>query len=389
MRAARNRAARKRGAPLPEQPRSAQEATAKMSDGWPFEESLDHIIDPSSWSVTTELNAALPQVAARMRELQVTREPSETELPLTLAALTRLIRQHWPTPAVESLAERDATSVTFRWLNFLFIIHNNLFVEQHRTTPEGAAIVSDLWPNTNVATRTLERILQRGLEGNPVKFPAVDEEGARALIDAQPDTPNLFWRGSRLGLGQIGLCARHARMWPQELGPLRLCLLTPQLLADLASSSAPTIQSAAREIYEWHANKRPRGCSGCHYESEYRNLSPFHGIDPVGPDLPSHGRDDGRGPLSRPAYGQPLVVLSDDPALLPFTCDRCGSVKPRLQGTPCEGCGRGVCLSCVGEDPKCPNCKLCALCGAEDGESHDQGLHDKYAPARRGEGDDY
>ena len=353
-----------------------------MSDGWPFDESLERILDPSTWNVTTEVHAAPPQLAARMRAAQVTRAQSETAVPLTTGALTNLVREHWPSPAVESLAHRDEHSVTFRWLNFLFVVHDNLFVEQHRTTPEGAAIRSDLWPNTNVATRTLERILQRALEGNPVRFAALDEEGARALIESEPDTPNLFWRGSRVGLGQIGLCARHARQWPQELGPLRLCVLTPPLLADLASSSAPTIQSAAREIYEWHANKRPRGCRGCHYEAEYRNLSPFHGIDPVGPDLPSHGRDDGRGPLSRPAYGQPLVILSDDPALLPFTCERCGSVKPRLQGTPCEGCGRGICLSCVGEDPQCPHCRLCALCGAESGAEHDRNLHDKVGPTK-------
>jgi hypothetical protein len=346
-----------------------------MSDGWPFDESLERILDPSTWNVTTEVHAVPPQLAAKMRAAQVTGAQSETAVPLTTGALTNLVREHWPSPAVVSLAHRDEHSITFRWLNFLFVVHDNLFVEQHRTTPEGAAIRSDLWPNTNVATRTLERILQRALEGNPVRFAALDEEGARSLIESDPDTPNLFWRGSRVGLGQIGLCARHARQWPQELGPLRLCVLTPQILADLASSSAATIQSAARELYEWHANKMPRGCRGCHYEAEYRTLSPYHGIDPVGPALPGHGRDDGRGPLAHAVYGQPLVVLGDDPALLPFTCERCGSVKPRIQGTPCEGCGRGCCLACADEGSRCPNCRLCVFCGAAEGEPHDQARH--------------
>lgn len=346
-----------------------------MSDRWPFDETLDRILNLDTWTETTEVHAAPPHLAARMREAGVTRAQSETAIPLTTGALTRVIRDHWPAPAVESLTERDTTSVTFRWLNFLFVVYDNLFVEQYRTTPEGAAIHSDLWPNTNVATRTFERILQRGLEGNPVRYAALDEEGARARIESQPDTPNLFWRGSRVGLGQIGLCARHARLWPQELGPLRLCLFTPQLLADLANSSAATIQSAARSIYEWHAGKRPRGCRGCRYEQEYRSLSPYHGLDRVGPDLPGHGRDDGRGPLAHAVYGQPLVVLSDDPALQPFTCERCQSVKPRTQGTPCEGCGKGSCLVCVGENPRCEHCGLCTLCGASEGEQHDPARH--------------
>ncbi len=348
-----------------------------MTDRWPFDESLAQILDPSTWIETTELHAAPPQVAARMRELQVTREPSETGVTLTLTALKRVIREYWPAPAVESLADRDETSATFRWLNYLFVVHTNLYVLQFRTTPEGDAIVSDLWPNTNVATRTMERILRRGLESKPVRFPAIDSDSARALIEAHPDTPQLYWRGSRLGLGQIGLCARHARLWPEELGPLRLCLLTPQLLTDLASSSAATVTSAARYIYEWHSGKTPRGCRGCRYEREFKSLGAYHGLSRVGPNLPGHGRDDGRGPFAQPVYGQPLVVLGDDPALLPFSCEHCASVKPRTQGTPCEGCGKGMCLSCAGENTQCPNCSLCVLCGADAGEPHDQPRHEK------------
>lgn len=346
-----------------------------MSDGWPFDESLEQILDLSTWSVTTEVYAAPPELAAKMRAANVIRAQSETAIPLTTGALTRLISEHWPSPAAERLAALDERCVTFRWLNFLFVVYDNLYIEQHQITLGGVAIRSDLWPKTNAATRTFERILQRGLEGNPVKISAVDEEGARALIEAEPDTANLYWRGSRVGHGEIGLCARHARQWPEELGPLRLCVFTPQLLAHLASSSAATIRSAARDIFEWYSGRRPRGCRGCRYEQEYRSLGPYHGLDRVGPDLPGHGRDDGRGPLAHAVYGQPLVVISDDPALQPFTCERCQSVKPRTQGTPCEGCGKGSCLVWVGENPRCDHCGLCTLCGASEGEQHDPARH--------------
>src|SRR5205085_2422742 len=102
------------------------------------------------------VHAVPPQAAARMRELGITREPSDAGLPLTTDALTRLVREHWPSPAVEGLEARGETSVTFRWLNFAFVVHTNLFVEQFHTTPGGDIIdpaagngtVSDLRPRT-------------------------------------------------------------------------------------------------------------------------------------------------------------------------------------------------------------------------------------------------
>jgi hypothetical protein len=135
-----------------------------MSDGWPFDESLEQILDLSTWSVTTEGHAAPPELAAKMRAANFTRAQSETAIPLTTGALTRLISAHWPSPAAESLAARDERSVTFRWLNFLFVVYDNLYIEQHRTTPDGVAIRSDLWPKTNAATRTFEHA-ERFIDG--------------------------------------------------------------------------------------------------------------------------------------------------------------------------------------------------------------------------------
>lgn len=362
-----------------------------MSEPWPFDESLDEILNPDTWTQTTELHAVPPNVAARMRELGVTREPGDAGLPLTLAALTSLIMSHWPAPPVYGFEPMGETGVRFKWLGFVFVVETNLFITQFQMTPQGEIIEpaqprgggksDDLWPRTNAATRTFERLLQRALEGSPAALTVLDEEAAVRLVDADPGLAFLYWRGSRIGHGMIGLCSKHVRMWPRHLGPLRLATLSPQLLADLACSSGAAIRGIPREIHEFYSGRKGRGCRGCAYEAEHAVLGAFHGLRAVGRDETGYDFDDGAGPLSDPVYGQPVMRLSTGPfpvELEPFKCERCSAVKARVDGTPCEGCGRGVCLACLAKNVQCPNCRLCALCAAGDGESHDESRHEDY-----------
>lgn len=71
--------------------------------------------------------------------------------------------------------------------------------------------------------------------------------------------------------------------------------------------------------------------------------------------------------------------MADKP-LVNFDCTRCGKPGTELDGTPCEGCGKGICLDCVATETTCPSCGLCALCGADPaaGETHDLTRHDKF-----------
>ncbi|MFL6284480.1 MAG: hypothetical protein ACJ74Q_15150 [Pyrinomonadaceae bacterium] len=362
-----------------------------MNDRWPFDESFEEIVNADSWTETTETHAVPPQVAERMRELGVTREPSETGLPLTIGALTALVMSNWPAPPVYAFDRRDDTSVHFKWLGFYFVVSTNLFVEQYQMTPQGepidpakphgGGVTTDLWPRANAATHTFERLLCHALEGAPAKLTILDEETAVRLVTAEPERPFLFWRGTKIGHGMIGLCSRHVRMWPRDLGRLRLARLSPQLLADLACSSGAAIRSIPRDIYEFY--KGGRGCRGCSYEAEHPTIGPFYNLRAVGPDEHGYNFDDGTGPLSDPVYGQPVMRLSEGPRpveLEPFKCERCSAIKPREDGTPCEGCGKGVCLVCLARNTQCPHCLLCALCGADAGESHDETRHAAYLP---------
>jgi len=68
---------------------------------WPFAESLEEICNLDTWTETTGRFAVPPHVAANMRRLGVTNEPSATALPLTVDALCELTAKHWPLPAIE------------------------------------------------------------------------------------------------------------------------------------------------------------------------------------------------------------------------------------------------------------------------------------------------
>jgi hypothetical protein len=288
---------------------------------WPFTESLEEITNLSTWTETTERFAVPPNVAANMKRLGVTNAPSATALPLTIDALADLATKHWPQPAIENLEKHD-DRITFHWLGYYMVVYQNLFVEVFHMTREGQPIEptatngleqkSELFPRTNTATRSFERILQRALEGNPFTLTVLDEETARRMVEQSPDRVFLFWRGTRIGKGMIALCGRHTKEWPGELGELRLAHLSPQLHAHTAFSSAPTIQSVAREIMEHYSGKRAYECRACYYAREYRNLEIFFGVEAIGKDRPGRFFDDGDGPLGRPEYGQALVSFSSD-----------------------------------------------------------------------------
>lgn len=291
------------------------------NNDWPFEETLDEFCDPNKWVERTETFAVPPQVAANMRRLGVTNEPSATALPLTVDALAELATMHWPQPAIESLEKRE-DRITFKWLGYQLVVFQNLYVEVYHLTPEGEVIESsatnglnqrtEIFPRTNSATRSLEKTLGRALAGNPFTFATMDEEAARKAIETYADRVFLYWRGSRVGKGMIPLCGRHIKEWPSELGELRLAHLTIQLHVLLACCSAPTIQGVARELTEHYAGNRPFKCRACHYEKNFQSLGAFYGIEAIGRDCRGGNQEDGQGPLSRPEYGQPLIRFDDE-----------------------------------------------------------------------------
>lgn len=285
---------------------------------WPFAESLEEICQLETWTEVSERFAVPPHVAANMRRLGVSNEPSATALPLTVDALSELARLNWPQPAIENLKE-EAGRITFNWLEYYFVVYSNLYVEMFLTSRDGEPVdslgknhggyESDLFPRANSATRSFERILQRALDGEPLSLITLDSMAALRLIDSNPIQIFRFWRGTRVGKGQISLCGSHLKSWPKVLGPLRLAYLTPQLHAHLAISSAATINSIGRDLYNHYSGKESSQCRACAYDRVHPTLGPFYALDAIGPAAGGHNHDDGLGPLSRPEYGQPLVTI--------------------------------------------------------------------------------
>jgi hypothetical protein len=283
----------------------------------PFIESLEEICDLRKWTETTEVFALPPQVAGNMRRLGVSNEPSATAIPLTTDALADLVMKFWPAPGVENLVKRTG-SITFHWLDYFMIVYSNLFVESYNITPEGKPLNQpgtnssgqkvEIFPHANSATRSLEKILRLGFEGIPLNLPVLDEEGASRLIEADDSRVFLFWRGSRIGKGQICLCGRHLKEWPNELGELRLCHLSPQLHAHLAFSDAPAVHRMVREIYEHYSGRRAYECQVCYHARAYPRLDHFFGVEALGKDKAGRFFEDSEGPLADPVYGQPLVT---------------------------------------------------------------------------------
>lgn len=284
---------------------------------WPFTESLEEICNLESWTETTERFAVPPNVAENMRRLGVSNEPSENALPLTVPALARLALEHWPQPSIENL-KQEAGRITFNWLEYYVVVYSNLFVEMFLKSSDGEPVdslgknhagqSSELFPSTNSATRSFERILQQALNGEPPNLMTLNSETARRGINEHPDRVFLFWRGSRVGKGIISLCGRHLEDWPNVLGVLRLAHLSPQLHAHLAISSAPTINSIGRSLGRHYSGKEPSACRACAYDQVHPTLGPFYALEAIGSNQAGHNHDDSLGPLSRPEYGQPVVT---------------------------------------------------------------------------------